>query len=310
MSVQPQALPSDLLVARRPAAKRSPARHHSASGQWKVKSRWSRLGISVFCFAAGAVFLLPLIWMASLSVRSANDVFSGSLLPHEWLFGNFVTSWKQYGLGVLFLHSLIITSLTVVGAVTLSATAAYGLAGAQSRGSRITVALLLSGLMAPPAVIVVSFFLTMHALGLYNSLFGVVLAEIAFSLPLGVIILRGYIEHIPTELIDSARVDGASELVAFRSIVLPLLRPALATVAVFTTISTWNDFLLPLVLLANTNTSTLTVGMSQFTSGVGGSLSWQLTAAASIMAMVPLLIVFAVGRRYYIQGLTAGAVKG
>jgi ABC-type glycerol-3-phosphate transport system permease component len=267
-----------------------------------------RLMLSVFCLVAGVIYLIPLLWVLSLSVRSTGDVFNASLWPHEWIFGNYVKAWDQYSLGLLFVHSLIVTGVTTIATIAFSVTAAYGLAGARSRGAYLTTGLLLAGLMVPAAVIIVPFFLLVHQLGLYNSLFGVVLAEIAFALPLAVIILRGYVETIPKGLIDSARVDGASEWVAFRRIVLPLLRPAIATVAIFTIISTWNDFLLPLVLLANTNSSTLTVGMSQF-AGEFGSLSWQLTGAASTMAMIPLIFVFFIGRRYYVRGLTAGALR-
>jgi ABC-type glycerol-3-phosphate transport system permease component len=267
-----------------------------------------RMMLSLFCLVAGAIYLVPLLWVLSLSVRSSTDVFNASLWPHEWIFGNYVTAWNQYGLGLLFVHSLIITTVTTIATIALSVTAAYGLAGAKSRGSYLTMGLLLAGLMVPAAVIIVPFFLLVHQIGLYNNLFGVVLAEIAFALPLAAIILRGYVETIPKGLIDSARVDGASEWIAFRRIALPLLRPAIATVAIFTIISTWNDFLLPLVLLANTGTSTLTVGMSQF-AGAFGSLTWQLTGAAATMAMIPLILVFLVGRRYYVRGLTAGALR-
>jgi raffinose/stachyose/melibiose transport system permease protein len=162
--------------------------------------------------------------------------------------------------------------------------------------------------MVPPAGVIITFFVTMRQLHLYNSLLAVIIGETAFALPLSILILRGYIESIPIDLTDAARVDGASDWKAFWFVAFPLLKPAVATVALFTTIATWNDFLIPLVLMADPQRSTLTVGLARLASQYG-AFNEELVSAAAILATVPVLVVFIAARRYYIKGLSAGAIK-
>jgi ABC-type glycerol-3-phosphate transport system permease component len=163
--------------------------------------------------------------------------------------------------------------------------------------------------MIPPAAIIIPFFVGMQKVGLYDSLLAVILAETAFILPLGILIMRGYVDTLPIELNEAARVDGATEWRAFRHVVLPLLRAPIATVALFITLSTWNGFLLPLVLFNNPLRATLTVGLSSF-NGRLGAIDAPLLAAASVMAIVPILVVFVAARRYFVDGLSLGAIKG
>ena len=268
----------------------------------------ARAGLSIVCFVIGAVGLIPLVWTLSLSIRTGSDVFSNRVLPHSFRLANFVDAWNMFGLGTLFLHSVIVTLGTVAITTTLAVTAAYGFARYRSRITEAIFLLILTGLMVPPAAVIIPFFVAMTRLGLYNTLLSVVIGESVFALPFSLLLLRGYIDTIPIDLTDAARVDGASQFQAFRYVALPLLKPALATVALFSTISTWNGFLLPLVLLNNSSTSTLTVGLSTVSSEFG-ALNLQLLSAAAVLAILPILVVFVAARRYYVQGLSAGAVK-
>ena len=149
---------------------------------------------------------------------------------------------------------------TVVIGVALSVSAAYGFSRFKSRWSEILYVVILIGLMVPPAAVIIPFFLGMLNLGLYDSLIAVVVGETSFVLAFGILVFRGYIDHIPPELLDAGRVDGASEGTIFRRIVLPLLRPPLATVAIFFALSTWNGFLLPLVVTLKAIGTPLTLG--------------------------------------------------
>lgn len=274
----------------------------------RERSSPGRFAGSLVCFFVGLVYVIPLLWVVTEGVKASSDIFSTSPFPHSFRISNFADAWRQFQLGTLFAHTIVITIATVVLSIAFSVTAAYGFSRYRSKLSEGVFVLILTGLMVPPAAIIIPFFLTMRHLGLYNNLFAVILGETAFALPLGILLLRGYIDNIPTELTDAAVVDGASEWKAFRYVVFPLLRPAVATVALFTIISTWNGFLLPLVLLRDTATSTLTVGISQ-TAGQVGQLSLQFVAAAAVMAVVPVLVILIAARRYYVQGLSAGALK-
>ncbi len=268
----------------------------------------ARFAGSLVCLVIGAVYVIPLIWVVTEATKSSSDVFSTSVWPHSFRISNYADGWHQFQLGTLFVHTVIITVGTVLLAIGLSVTAAYGFSRYRSKLSEGVFLLILTGLMVPPAGIIIPFFLAMRHMGLYNSLFAVILGETAFALPLGILLLRGYVDTIPEELTDAAFVDGASDWKAFLYVILPLLKPAVATVALFTTISTWNGFLLPLVLLRDSVTSTLTVGISQTATQVG-SLTLQLVAASSVLAIVPVLVVLIAARRYYVKGLSAGALK-
>lgn len=293
----------------------SPAAHALAPrGAEGVRRRASKRDAKRFlatltCLLIGAVYLIPLAWVLSVSFRSGDDVFSSIFVPHSFSPGNYTDAWDKYGLGVLFLNSTLITVGTVVLSLVLSVTAAYGFSRHTTRIREGVFLIILTGLMIPPAAIIIPFFVLMNDLHLYDKLGSVVLAETAFVLPLGILILRGYVEGIPAELSDAARVDGAGEWRAFRHVIVPLLRPAIATVALLITLSTWNGFLLPLVLISDPSQSTVTVGIAQYASQFG-VLEWQLVAAASVMAMLPVLVVLVALRRYYVQGLSAGALKG
>lgn len=272
---------------------------------WIRKSRIALVTVSV---VVGAIYLIPLVWVLSMSVRSASEILDPTFLPKSFNPQNYSDAWERYELGKLFKNTGIVTSGAVLLGLALSVTAAYGFSLVKSRFSEFFFTAFLLGLMVPPAAVIIPFFLGMRELGLYDSLSAVILAETVFVLPLGVLILRAYIESVPEDLSNAARIDGASEWAVFAHIVFPLVRPAVATVALFIFLSAWNGFLLPLVLLRDPGKTTLTVGLSQF-SGPLGSFEWHLVAAASAIAVIPVLAVFYLARRYYVQGLTAGALK-
>jgi ABC-type glycerol-3-phosphate transport system permease component len=263
---------------------------------------------SLVCVLIGVIYVVPLLWVLSASLQSSRDAFQSPLVPHSFRMRNYADAWTQFGLGLLFRNSVLITAAAVVGGVALSFSAAYGFSRFRSRTLEAVFLLLLLGLMVPPAAIITPFFVGVRELGLYNTLTAVVLGEIAFFLPFGVLVFRGYMERIPEELLDAARVDGAPERVILLRIVLPQLRAAIATVGIFFALASWNDFLLPLILIRDSSASTVTVGMSRF-GGEFGTFQWELVAAGSVIAIVPMLVLFTWARRFYLAGITAGALK-
>jgi len=256
-----------------------------------------------------AFYLLPLLWVLSLSVRSSNDIFSSPIVPHSFRPSNYSDAWKTFNLGELFKNSVLITSGAVLLGLALALPAGYGFARYRTRLKDVAFVLVVAELAVPSVAILLPFFLTMKTLGLYDSRLAVVIAETAFLLPFGIFVLRAYVERIPTELLDAARVDGATEWRTFFHIVLPMLRPAVATVAIFFTLGVWNGFLLPLVLIRNNGSSTLMVGLSLHSSDLYGT-EWGLIGAGAIIATLPMLVLFIAARRFYVQGLSSGALRG
>jgi raffinose/stachyose/melibiose transport system permease protein len=254
------------------------------------------------------LFLVPVIWVFSLSLRSKQTVFSAMFFTRDLQFVNYFTAWKTFGFNRLFLNSVIITVLSVAFILFVSSTAAYAFTKLKYRGSDAVFYIILLGMMIPPAAIVIPLFLIMKYLGLYNTHLSLVLAYIAFGIPIAILIFRGFFVSVPKELIESARIDGCHETTTFIRIIMPLSTPAVATVTIFSFMQNWNEFLLALVLLKDRFLFTLPVGMANY---VGQWDSpWQLVAAGVIIAAIPIFVLYLLIQDLFVKGLTAGAVKG
>jgi raffinose/stachyose/melibiose transport system permease protein len=269
-----------------------------------IRKALQTLGI----WLVGLGFLAPVIWVISLSLRNKKTVFTALFFTRDLHFENYVTTWVTFHVGRLFLNSAIITAASVAVILAISSLAAYAFCRLRYRGSEIFFYLILMGMMIPPAAVVIPLFLIMKNLGLYNTHMALVLAYIAFGLPIAVLIFRGFFLSVPAELIEAARIDGSPETRTFVSIILPLSTPAIATVVIFSFMQNWNEFLLGLVLLKDRLLYTLPVGMANL---VGQWDSpWQLIAAAVVIASLPVFIVYLLIQDLYVRGLTAGALKG
>ncbi len=269
-----------------------------------VRRAFASLGI----FLVGLGFLAPIIWVISLSLRSKKTVFTALFFTRDLHFENYLTTWNTYHVGKLFLNSAIITAASVAVILAISSLAAYAFSRLRYRGSEFFFYLILLGMMIPPAAVVIPLFLIMKNLGLYNTHLALILAYIAFGLPIAVLIFRGFFLSVPGELIEAARIDGSPETGTFLSIIMPLSTPAIATVVIFSFMQNWNEFLLALVLLKDKLLYTLPVGMANL---VGQWDSpWQLIAAGVVIASVPIFLVYIMIQDLYVKGLTAGALKG
>lgn len=282
----------------------APARAAAPAAPRARRFSAGRLVASLTCVVTTVVYLVPFVWVLSLSIRDSTDVLSLKILPSSFEPRNFTDAWDIFSLGTLFANTIVIAFGTVALTLTLATMAAYGFARFRSRVSEVVFLVILLGMTVPPAALIVPFFVLMHNLGLFNSRLSVILAETAFSLPLGVLLMRSYVERLPFDVIDAARVDGAGPFRAFRLVAVPLLRPGMATLALFVTLTAWNDLLLPLVLMPSADQSTLTVGLATAISSFG-QVHLAALAAASVMAAVPVLIVMFSLRRYYVDVLAS-----
>ncbi len=263
---------------------------------------------SAAVFLVGAGFLAPVVWVISLSLRSKKSVFTALFFTGEMRFDNYLAAWRTFRFDRLFVNSAVITVASVLIVLAISALAAYAFCRLKYRGSEFFFYLILLGMMIPPAAVVIPLFLIMKNLGLYNTHLALVLAYVAFALPIAVLIFRGFFLTVPAELIEAARIDGSPELRTFVSVIMPLCTPAVATVTIFTFMQNWNEFLLALVLLKDKLLYTLPVGMAQL---VGQWDSpWQLIAAGVVIASLPIFILYLAIQDLYVRGLTAGALKG
>jgi raffinose/stachyose/melibiose transport system permease protein len=257
------------------------------------------------------VMLGPVATTMLASIRTTGEFLTAPFgLPQTGIH------WENYQ-GILesasFWNSLKNSLLITVGVTTLNVTLASLLAFVFSRvdflGRGLLFNILLIGLLVPLVVIILPLFIQIRQLGLINSLFGVILPLVAYGLPGSVVILRGFFINIPNELEDASYIDGCSPFGFFRHILLPLARPALAAVAVLQVIASWNDYLLPLlVLTTNDNLWPLTLGLQQFQGQYG--TDWSRVMAYVTLLIIPAIIFYLFAEKYIVTGLTGGELKG
>ncbi|GAB3263806.1 carbohydrate ABC transporter permease [Arthrobacter pigmenti] len=262
---------------------------------------WTVLG----SFAVAIIY--PLVWMVLSGFKSNSELFSDTWgLPDQWQWQNYA---QALNLGVFryFLNSVLVTGLSIVGVVLVSALAAYGLTRIRFPGATPITLMLLGGLMLSPTVAMVPVVQLLQTLNLYDTYAGLILLYIAYRIPFTLFLIRAYMITLPREVEESAMIDGASRLRIFRSIVLPLSRPILVSAAILQMIYAWNEFPFALVAVNDPLLKTLPVGLLNLKSAV--TTDWPVLFAALTLAAIPLMIAFLIGQRQFIRGLAEGFGK-
>ncbi len=267
----------------------------------------------VFGVIAAFLFLAPLAWSVLVSFKPSLEARQPPLPP--WPVGGISTqsyeNLQNYGSGIWTYtgNSLAVSAWTVAVSVVVSLLAGYGFSRFQFPFKNVLFVLVISTVMIPFQSILTPLFLILTKLGLQNTLTGVVLVYVTLQLPFSIFMMRNAFDSVPKEIEDAARVDGASVFVVLRRIMLPLVLPGVATVAIFAFLASWNEFLAALILLTDQNKYTLPVLMAAVRSGQFGTIDWGAVQAGVTLMMAPCLVIFLLLQRYYIRGLTAGAVK-
>jgi multiple sugar transport system permease protein len=260
-----------------------------------------------------AVFVVPLLWEAFRSLQPESVVTtapSGQTFDHL-TFANYSTLLSgQDDILRNVINSLIVAVAAALLTALVATLAGYGFALFRFRGSGIVFGLVLVAFMIPFQAVLTPLFLEMHFLHLLNSLLGLALFYTTFNLPVGVYVMRNSFLQVPRELVDAARVDGASVTRTLVSVFRPLIMPGIATTALYAFLFSWTEFLGALSFLTNDNLFTLPVALSNVETGTYGSVNFGLLLAGAVIAMVPCVIVYVALQRYYVRGLVSGALKG
>jgi multiple sugar transport system permease protein len=254
------------------------------------------------------VALFPLLWMLSVSLMppGASSVYPPQLLPHEPTLDNYRELFARVGVGRYLANSLFVAVAATALSLFFNVTAGYAFAKLRFAGRERIFRLMLGALVIPGQVAMVPLFLLLKQLGLVNTYAGVIVPAMASIF--GIFLVRQYALSIPDDLLEAARIDGASEWRIFAMVVVPLLKPIVVTLAVFTLLGTWNDFMWPLIVLTDKELYTLPVALAGLSrEHVQDN---ELMMAGSVLTILPVLVVFLVLQRYYIQGLMTGGVKG
>lgn len=269
-----------------------------------------RLLLHALLLGGGLLWVYPFLWSLGSSFKSpAGFLDEGlSIFPKELQWYNYIDAWTRGTFGTYFFNTIFITVLTVVLTLIFTAMAGFVLARTSFPGKRFLLILIAVTIFLPHGYTIVPIFDIIQHLGLLDTLWAVIVVETAGNMVFSTFLFVGYFSTMDRELEDAARVDGASFHQLFWQVMLPLARPMLATVGLFTFIGSWNNFLIPLVFtLGNSDLRTLPVGMYAFISQT--STDWTLLCAASIISLLPTILVFVFAQRYVINAV-AGAVKG
>lgn len=262
---------------------------------------WIFIGIGLI------IILFPFAWVMSLSIRTEKEVFSAILFPEHVRLRNYIDAWGKFDFSVLFKNTIIITFTSVVVTVFVAALAGYGFAKFRLRASNFLFHLILSGIMVPPIAIVIPLFVFARRLGFFNSYPSIIFPYVVFGLPIATLIFKTYIQNLDNDILDAARIDGCGEFSIFLRILLPIIKPAIATVTIFTFMANWNEFMLANIFLQDKKLHTLTVGMTIFLGQY--SAPWPLLGAGVVISILPVLLLFFILQNQFIRGLTAGALK-
>jgi putative chitobiose transport system permease protein len=256
-----------------------------------------------------AVTVFPFVWVLATSLKGPTDAIYSvppQLIPHDPTLANYVRVWNQLPMGNFFVNSVLVTMSTVVLNLLFTSLAAYPFAKMNFRGRDLIFYLLLATFIVPPQLTFIpSFVLAVNVFHYYDTIFALIFPSLATVL--NIFLLRQAFKSVPNDLIDAGKIDGASELRIWWQILLPIIRPTLATVAIITFVNQWNDFFWPSLMLHTRTNMTLQVGLAQlqgmFTSDSRG------IAAGVVMSILPILILFIALQRQFVHGLS-GAVKG
>lgn len=252
----------------------------------------------------------PFIWAVSTAFKGPEEnvyAFPPRIIPEQPTLNNFITAWNRVPyFGQYFINSLVIAAGSIVVNIVASSMAGDAVARLQFPGRSLAFWVILSTMMIPFQVVMIPLFLVVLRLGLLNTHLGVILptAVTAFA----IFLFRQAFLKLPKELEDAARIDGCSEWAVYWRIMLPLTKPTIATMVIFTFVSSWGEFLWPLIVLRSPRMYTVAVGLAYLQSQFSANLRWIM--AGSVLATIPVLVVFLAFQRVFIQGATAGALKG
>ena len=252
--------------------------------------------------------LAPLAWMVSVSFMPMGEAsrFPPPLLPGSLTLDNYHQLFARTGIGRAFANSLMVSVAITLGSLVVNTAAGYAFAKLRFRGRERLFQILLAALVVPAQVAMLPLFLLMKELGLVNSLGGVVVPALAGVF--GIFLVRQYARSIPDALVEAARIDGAGELRIFVQVVLPMLKPVLVTLAIFTFMAAWNDFMWPLIVLAEQQQYTLPVALAALSRE--HVMDVEMMMAGAVVTVLPVLLLFLALQRWYMQGLLLGSVKG
>jgi len=302
---------TDNSTARATAVGRRTANPPARSVPLAVRVRGALVGLlsHALMIALGLVFTGPLLWMVSSSLKEPADIFRfpPSLLPNPLRWENYPDAWNAAPFNLYYWNSVDIAVLVVLGVLFFSSMAAYAFARLRFIGRDFVFGVLLATMMIPYTVTLIPLYKIYRDIGWINTHYPLIVPP-AIGNAFSIFLLRQFFLTLPKELEEAARIDGASTLQIFWRIMIPLVKPALAAVGIFQFMGSWNNFLGPLIFLNDQEKMTLPIGLAMFRSE--NLVQWNLLMAAAVFTIVPMLVIYFLAQKYFIQGIALTGIKG
>ncbi len=274
-----------------------------------VQVRGRRIGSHIILSVWSILVLIPLWIMVINSFKSKLAIYRSPFgLPDQWTLDGYLSVFSRSSFPRYFFNSIAITTISIAGIIILASLAAYAIARWKSRVSTAVFLFFLAGMMIPIRIGSINLLMILRNLGLLDQLIGLLPIYIAMGMPIGVFVLTEFMRTVPPELTQSAYIDGAGDFRIFWQIVLPLTRPAMATVAIFNLVVLWNDLWFPLIFIRSESQRTLMLGVTRLFGQY--QTDWTLILSTLTVATVPIVLLYVLMAKQFIAGLTAGAVKG
>ena len=252
--------------------------------------------------------LFPVIWVALSSFKPQSELFKipMTFFPENWTIENYISAFTKGNFLNYFSNTIYVSVVATFLTVIINIMAGYALAKYIFPGRNILFSLMIATLMIPLQVIMIPIFLQLKRFGMLNTFLGIIIPPAAT--PTGIFLARQYIINLPDSMIESARLDGAGEFTIFRSIILPLSTPIIATIAIFSFMWRWNDYLWPLIVITNSRKQTIQQALANFVGQL--QINWSDLLAMTTVSIIPVIIVFFIFQRFFMVGITSGSVKG
>lgn len=257
-----------------------------------------------------AIQVYPLFWLFGFSLKDNNEIFGGNIagLPQNWRFSNYIEAFTQANVLQYLFNSVLVTALTIVITIVFAATAAYAIQRMVWRGRNIAMKGILIGMMVPIHAVLLPLFIVLSKLKMLNTYWAIIIPYVAFGLPMAVYLFSSFMVAIPKEMEEAAAIDGCGIYKIFFRIILPLIRPAIATVSIFTFISSWNELMFAVTFINKQQFKTLTVGIMSMVGAY--TTKWGEIGAGLMIATIPTVIIYLLLSDQVQNSLVAGAVKG
>ncbi len=274
--------------------------------QFTLSRRLRESVIYLALLIGGLAMIVPFAWMILTSFKPGSEIFKNQFWPQAPTLSNYASVLRKVPFARWYLNSLIVASAVTLSVAFFDSLVGYTLAKYQFRGKNVIFIFILSTLMVPTEMLIIPWFIMSNSLNWVDTYWGIMFPGVMTAF--GIFLMKQFMEGVPSELLDAARIDGVSEFGLFWRIALPLVKPALAALCIFNFLGNWNAFLWPVIITEKMNMRTLPVGLAFF-SGEAGS-SWELIMAGATMATIPVLIVFLIFQRQIIKGIALTGLKG